>query len=495
MRTTVIGGGIAGLAAAYELEKARGAGAGIRYTLFEASGRLGGSLRSDLVDGTVLERGPDSFLTEKPAAAELARELGLGGDLIPSNDANRKTWIVVGRRLVGLPDGLMFLVPTKLIPTALSPLFSLGTKIRMGLELFNPPRPSAGDESVAALVERHFGREVVERLADPLLSGIYGGDATQLSARTVLPRLVEMEIEYGSLTRGMLAAHKKMKSAMAARAAAAAQPVGGDRLKAMGGAVRGPGGEPRSIFTGLRGGLQQLVDGLVAKIDPACVRLTTPVSALGRSGDGWSVTAGGVTEIYDNVIVASPAWAAGAMLGGVDRELARDLESIPYSSSITVNLVYDEAKLGRLPEGFGFLVPASAGRAMLACTFAHRKFLGRTAPGKAVLRAFLGGMRRDALIEEPDEVLVSTVRRELSEILGARIVGLDTEPELAQVTRWRRAMAQYSVGHKERVGRINERLGALPGLTLAGNAYDGIGIPDCIRLGRAAAKSRVGAGS
>jgi oxygen-dependent protoporphyrinogen oxidase len=482
MRTAIIGGGTAGLAAAYELERARAGGSAIEYTLFEASGRLGGALASDVVDGTVLERGPDSFLTEKPAAAELARELGLGGELIPSNDADRKTWIVVGNRLVGLPDGLMFLVPTKLIPTALTPLFSLGTKIRMGLELLHPPRPSAGDESVAALVERHFGREAVERLADPLLSGIYGGDATKLSARTVLPRLVEMEAEYGSLTRGMLAAHAKMKAAMAARAVAPQQPSS-DRLKAMGGAAG-----PRSIFTAMRGGLQQLVDALVKKIDPERVRLTTAVTALGRTADGWSVTAGGVTEDFDNVIVASPAWAAGAMLAGVDAELARDLEGIPYSSSITVNLVYDEAKLGRLPEGFGFLVPASSGRAMLACTFAHRKFLGRTAPGKAVLRAFLGGMRKDELIEEPDEVLVSTVRRELSEILGARVIGLDVEPELAQVTRWRRAMAQYAVGHKERIARINERVAALPGLRLAGNAYDGIGVPDCIRLGRKAAR-------
>jgi oxygen-dependent protoporphyrinogen oxidase len=311
-----------------------------------------------------------------------------------------------------------------------------------------------------------------------------------------------MEAEYGSLTRGMLAAHKKMKAAMAARAAGAAavQPAGGDRLKAMGGADRGSGGRgsgagSRSIFTALRGGLQQLVDGLAAKIDGACVRLNTPVNAVERTDGGWSVTAGGVTENFDNVIMASPAWAAGAMLAGVDAELARDLEGIPYSSSITVNLVYDEAKLGRLPEGFGFLVPASAGRAMLACTFAHRKFSGRTAPGKAVLRAFLGGMRKDAPIEEPDEVLIGTVRRELSEILGAGVIGLNTEPELAQVTRWPRAMAQYAVGHKERMARIEERVAGLAGLKLAGNAYDGIGIPDCIRLGRAAAKSLVGATS
>lgn len=489
MRIAIVGGGIAGLAAAYELEKARAANPALSYTLFESRSRAGGALTSETVDGTVLECGPDSFLTEKPAAAELARELGLGPDLIPSNDADRKTWIAVGDRLVALPDGLMFLVPTKLIPTALTPLFSLRTKLRMAMELLRPPRPSEEDESVAALVERHFGREAVERLADPLLSGIYGGDATRLSARTVLPRLVEMEAEHGSLTRGMLAAHKKMKAAMAVKAAStgAAQPVV-DRLKPMGGAGAGP----RGVFTGLRGGLQQLVDALVGRLDPLAIRLDTPVSAIQRAGHGWQLTVAGEDETYDAVIVASPAWVAGALLAGVDAQLGQELESIPYSSSITVNLVYEEAKLGRLPEGFGFLVPASSGWAMLACTFAHRKFLGRTAPGKAVLRAFLGGMRDEALMQEPDNVLIATVRRELSEILGGRVIGPHIEPEFARVTRWQRAMAQYSVGHKDRIARIHKRLAALPGIKLAGNAYDGIGIPDCIRLGRAAARELVG---
>jgi len=518
MRTAIIGGGIAGLAAAYELEKSRAANAGeagssaaqgkaaIGYTLYESRDRLGGSIASRTVNGSVLERGPDSFLTEKPAAAELCRELGLGADLLPSNDADRKTWIVVGKRLVGLPDGLMFLVPTKLVPTALSPLFSIGTKIRMGLELLHPPRPSKGDESVAALVERHFGQEAVERLADPLLSGIYGGDACQLSARTVLPRLVEMEEQYGSLTRGMLAAHKRMRAAMAAKAKAAeGDPAHAptDRLKPMGGSVSagqgsagqgsgGPGAGPRGIFTTLRGGLQQMVDAITAKLDPLSVRLSTQVDAIERTGTGWQVTAAGETAIYDNIIVASPAWAASALLARVDAALSEELARIPYSSSITVNLIYDEAALGQLPEGFGFLVPTSSGRAMLACTFAHRKFLGRTAPGKAVLRAFLGGMRNDALMAEPDNVLIATVRRELSQILGSRTIGLHIEPEYAEVNRWRRAMAQYAVGHQERMVRISDRVAALPGLYLAGNAYDGIGIPDCIRLGRKAAVRALG---
>jgi oxygen-dependent protoporphyrinogen oxidase len=474
MRTAIIGGGIAGLAAAYELEQARKSGARVEYTLFESRDRLGGSLSSEIVDGAVLERGPDSFLTEKPAAAELCRELGLATELTPSNDANRKTCIVVRNRLVPLPDGLMFLVPTKLIPTALTRLFSLSTKIRMGLELLHPPRPTGlPDESVAALVERHFGRETVDRLADPLLSGIFGGDATQLSARTVLPRLVEMEEEYGSLTRGMLAAHRKMR----ARAKTLIQ--------------QGKSGASRPIFTAMRGGMQQLVDALTARLDPASVRLSTLVGDLEKVERGWKVSDTGAVEMFDAVIMASPAWAAGALLGGVDPVLGKELSAIPYSSSITINLIYDETQLGRLPDGFGFLVPVVEGRSMLACTFVHRKFLGRTPQGKVVLRAFLGGMKNEALMAAPDAALVATVRRELSQILGNRVLPQSAQPEHAQVSRWPRAMAQYAVGHQERVQLIARRVAALPGLRLAGNAYDGIGVPDCIRLGRKAAKEVV----
>jgi oxygen-dependent protoporphyrinogen oxidase len=476
MRIAIVGGGIAGLAAAYELEKARTTGAQVDYTLYEEKPRLGGSLASEIVNGAVLERGPDSFLTEKPAAAELCRELGLGGELLPSNDAARKTYIVVRNRLVALPDGLMFLVPTKLIPTALTRLFGLRTKMRMGLELLHASRPSGGDESVAALVRRHFGQEAVDRLADPLLSGIYGGDAEQLSAQTVLPRLVEMETKYGSLTRGMLAAHK--------------------RMRAMAKNSTGPKREAPPIFTALRGGMSQLVDALVARIDPANLRVGTPVSAIRRAaGGGWSVEAGGTPETFDALIMAAPAWAAANLLAPVDTALGGELGGIPYSSSITLNLIYDEAKIGRLPEGFGFLVPAVEGRAMLACTFVHRKFLGRTPPGKAVFRAFLGGMNREAMLGESDEALVATVRREMAAILGAKTFSADVEPEHAQVSRWRRAMAQYTVGHKGRMQRIAARVAELPGLRLVGNAYDGIGVPDCVRLGRQAARELAAAGA
>jgi len=476
MRIAIIGGGIAGLATAYELELARRAGTSVDYELFEAAPRLGGVISSSLVDGTVIERGPDSFLTEKPVAAQLCRELGLESQLVPSNDAERKTFILVRNRLVALPDGLMFLVPTKLAPTALTPLFSWLTKIRMGFELLHPPRPHTGDESVAALVKRHYGQQAVDRLADPLLSGIYGGDAAQLSAQAVLPRLVEMEAKHGSLTRGMLAGVRARKAAEAARATEndEAAPA------------------PKPLFTTLRFGLQQMVDALIARLRPECLHVDAPVLALERdregSNAGWLVDAAGVVERFDAVVIATPAWAAAQILMPVDRELSQELNQIPYSSSVTINLVFDGADLDPLPQGFGFLVPAVEKRAMLACTFLHRKFPGRTAPGKSILRAFLGGAHNGALLAESDEALAELARKELFEILSISAV-----PELIEVQRWPRAMAQYSVGHGERQKRIKNRVGTLPGLHLVGNAYDGIGISDCIRLGRQAARQLISA--
>jgi len=476
MRIAIVGGGIAGLAAAYELEKALQSGSPLEYTLFESRPQLGGSLSSETINGSVLEQGPDSFITEKTAAAELARELGLGEQLLPSNDSQRKTFIVVRNRMVALPDGLMFLIPTKLIPTALTRLFSIPTKLKMALELLLPPRPAQGDESVADLVRRHFGQEAVDRLADPLLSGIYGGDASRLSAQTVLPGMVKMEAEHGSLCRGMLAAHKQMREKMKAAKAAAPAATGGQKPR------------PRSIFTAMKGGMQQLVDAIVERLKHGQLRTGVAIQSIEREGAQWVIRTAEDSTTFDAVIVATQAWSAAKLLENVDAELAAGLGGVPYSSSITINLVYDEKQIGTLPEGFGFLVPAVEGRAMLACTFVHRKFVGRTKPGKLVFRAFLGGMRNDALLTECDEKLLAVVRRELSEILGVSVFNSAEEPEIAQVARWDRAMAQYAVGHKERVQKILARVAELPGLKLAGNAYDGIGIPDCIRLGRKAAR-------
>ncbi|HZP23466.1 MAG TPA: protoporphyrinogen oxidase [Terriglobales bacterium] len=457
-RIAIIGGGISGLSAAFQLEKTRATGAELEYVLFEGSQRLGGCMSSDHVEGCLVEAGPDSFLTEKPWAASLCKELGLGEQLIGSNDTQRKTYIVVHGRLIAMPDGLMFMVPTKLAPTALSPLFSWGTKLRMAQELLHPPRPMQDDETVAQLVERHFGAEVVDRLADPLLSGVYGGDAGKLSARAVLPRFVEMEEKYGSLSRAMLAAHRKMAAASKTQA-------------------------PRPLFTSLRDGMQQMVDALVGRLQAESIRLRQHVRRVYAEDAGWRVTlepAG--EELFDAVIVATPANVAGVLLDGVDAGLARNLLGVTYSSSVTVTLGYYKQQLAALPPGFGFLVPRSEGRRMLACTFVHNKFPHRAPADKGILRCFLGGARDEEVLSLSDEEIVATVRRDLRELLK-----LDVLPIFARVYRWREAMAQYEPGHIARVAEIERRVAELPGLAIAGNAYHGIGVPDCIRSGTEAA--------
>jgi oxygen-dependent protoporphyrinogen oxidase len=459
-RIAIIGGGISGLSAAFYLEKARAAGVELEYTLFESGLRLGGCMSSDHIEGCLVEAGPDSFLTEKPWATLLCQELGIADQLIGSNDSQRKTYIVVHRRLVVMPDGLMFMVPTRLVPTALSPLFSWSTKVRMARELLHPPRPMQGDETVAELVERHFGAEVVDRLADPLLSGVYGGDAGKLSARAVLPRFVEMEEKYGSLSRAMIAARKKMSQAAG-------------KLPA------------RPLFTSLKDGMQQLVDAIAARLDPQSIRLRRHIRRVYPENGGWRVAIemnGG--ERYDAVILATPANVAGTLLDGVDRGLARNLLDITYSSSVTVTLGYYKDQLAKLPPGFGFLVPRSEGTRMLACTFVHNKFPHRAPKDKAILRCFLGGARDEAVLGLTDEEMLETVHRELK-----NIVKLDARPIFARVYRWREAMAQYEPGHIARVENIERRVAEIPGLALAGNAYHGIGVPDCIRSGKEAANS------
>src|SRR6202035_4530974 len=271
-RIAIIGGGISGLAATFALEEHRLAGT-VEYTLYDSSPNLGGVLRTEHIDGYTVEAGPDSFITEKPWAADLCRTLGLADELMGSNDVDRKTYILVRGRLIPMPDGLMFMVPTKILPTALSPLFSWTTKLRMAQELFHPPRAADADESVASLVERHYGAEMVDRLADPLLSGVYGGEAASLSVRAVLPRFAEMERTHGSLGRAMLAARKKMPR---------------------------PANQPAPpLFTSLKNGMQQLVETLVHQLNQASLLTNTLVQSIQREAGGWTVSAGLKSDHFD----------------------------------------------------------------------------------------------------------------------------------------------------------------------------------------------------
>lgn len=452
-RIAIVGGGISGLAAAFALEERRRAGDSLEYAVYESGPRFGGVLATEQVDGCLIEAGPDSFLTEKPWAAELCRRLGIEDQLIGSNDGDRKTYILVKGKLTPMPDGLMFMVPTRLAPALLSTLFSGATKFRMVREWRFAPRQSRSDESVAALVERHYGAEMVERLADPLLSGVYGGEAAQLSVRAVLPRFVEMESKYGSLGRGMLAACKNMKPAQSAP----------------------------PIFTSLKGGMQQLADALAAGLSPGTLRPNTRVEAVQKQDRGWIVSAGYASDHFDNVIIATSATAAVPLFEITCAGLASELKAIPYSSSMTVALGFDKDVRAALPAGFGFLVPRSEGKRMLAATFVHNKFPHRAPEDRALIRCFLGGSRDEQILQLPDDKILGIVREELR-----RILGLNSEPLFTRIYRWRGAMAQYVVGHLERLQRIESLLKQWPGLALAGNAYRGIGVPDCVRSGEAA---------
>ncbi len=460
-RIGIVGGGISGLAAAFAIEQRRRAGAEIEYTLYEASQSLGGVLRTDHIDGCVVEAGPDSFLTEKPWATDLCRELGLGDQLIGSNDADRKTYILTRGQLVEMPDGLMFMVPTKIFPTGLSPLFSWKTKLRMMRELFQPPRAAEHDESVADFVTRHYGSVMVDRLADPLLSGIYGGEAANLSVRAVLPRFAEMERTHGSLGRAMLAARKTIKKV---------------------GAVPRKPAPP--IFTSLKNGMQQLADSVVSRLSAESLLTNASVQAIQREADSWVVSAGMRSDQFDSVIMALPAPQAALLLRRASPELATELAAIRYTSSITVGLGYGRDVRQSLPPGFGFLVPRSEGKRMLAATFVHNKFPHRAPDDRALLRCFFAGIDAEDVWPIPDDQIVGIVRNELQQILGLR-----AEPLFARVYKWKSAMAQYGVGHLDRLERLRQKL---PGLALAGNAFRGIGVPDCVRSGSEAVKLLLG---
>jgi oxygen-dependent protoporphyrinogen oxidase len=455
-RIAIIGGGISGLAAAFELEEKRRLGAPLEYVLYERSSRLGGVLVTEHVEGCLVEAGPDSFLTEKPWAADLCRRLGLEDELIGSNDAERKTYIVVNGKLVVMPDGLMFMVPTKILPAVFSPLFSLRTKIRMAREWFHPPRQAEQDETVAAMVERHYGAEMVDRLADPLLSGVYGGEAAELSLRAVLPRFSEMEAKHGSLGRAMLAAHKKM--------------------------AQGSNQPRRPLFTSLKNGMQQMVDALLSRLSPASLHAETTVQAVQPEAGGWLVSAGYSSDQFDAVVVAVPAQSAAQLLHLSNPQLASDLNGVNYSSSVTLTLAYDQRVRASLPPGFGFLVPRSEGKRMLAATFVHNKFPHRAPPDRALVRCFLGGTRDERVLDLPDGDILQIARNELRQIIG-----LTAEPLFSRVYKWSASMAQYGVGHLERLERIERLRAGLPGLALAGNGYRGIGVPDCVRSGSEAA--------
>jgi protoporphyrinogen/coproporphyrinogen III oxidase len=442
-QVVIVGGGIAGLSAAYDLRKA-----GAPYTLIEKLPRVGGVIQTTVRDGCVIEGGPDSFISQKPEALALIQELGLEGEVIGSNDATRVTYILRHGRLARLPEGFRMIVPTRVWPLLKSPIVGWGTKLGMGLELFRKP-VAHPDRSVADFVIDHFGREMLDYIAEPLLSGVYGGDPREMSVNSVLGPFAEMEKKFGSLGRAVLKSR----------------------------AATGGGG---SLFKTLRGGLSTLTDRLAQGLD---ARQGT-VETLERQGSGFRVRVNGGWIEASSAILACPAWASAGLLAGLDGSLSTLLGAIPYTSSATVALCYDAARFDGKRAGHGFLIPRVERARMAACTFVASKFDHRAPADRILLRCFFGGAGDDAVLNEADETLVAMAREELRAILG-----VTAEPVFTSVARCPRSMAQYTVGHAARWKEIQTRVAAIPGLFLAGNGYTGIGIPDCIRMGRMASAS------
>lgn len=435
-RIIVIGGGISGLSAAYYLNRS-----GIRPTLIEKSERLGGVIRTEHIEGCTLEGGPDSFLAIKPAAVDLIKDAGLGDEVIGSNDELRATFILKRGKLQPLPDGMMMMIPTKIVPVVKSRLLSWPTKLKMGMEYFRRPSKHA-DRSVRDFLLDHYGAESVDYLAEPLLAGVYGGDPAELSVNSVLTRFVEMEAKYGSLTRAVLS-----------------QP-------------RPKGSGP--LFRTLKPGLGALVDAIVGSADV----VRGEAESIERVGRGWRVRVNGGWMEADTVVLAVRAFQAGKLLKPLDAPAGELLAAIPYNSSLTLSIAYRRDDIRHPLNGHGFLVPKRERKHVKACTWVHRKFNYRVPEGLVVMRCFMSGES----LNQTDDTLVEIARDELRGVMG-----VDASPVFHTVHRWPAAMAQYTVGHQKRIAELQERLKPLDGLYAAGNYFDGIGIPDCIRLGRVAA--------
>ncbi|MGH7767785.1 MAG: protoporphyrinogen oxidase [Candidatus Binatia bacterium] len=462
-RIIVVGGGISGLAAAHRLAELTAENhLGLEIALLEAGERLGGCIMTERVGEFLVEAGPDSFISEKPWALGLCERLGLGPRLTSTNLARQSVAVVHNGRLEPLPEGFLLMAPTRIRTFITTRLFSWRGKLRMASELFRPRGAAHEDESLAAFVRRRFGREALERVVQPLIGGIYAADPEKLSLAATMPRFLEMERACRSVTWAMWRERR--------RRASSKRPGSGARW---------------SLFLSLPGGMQELVDTIAGRLPDRSVQLGAHVIGLtwNSAKKNWiAATNRGQLEA-DGVILATPAYSAAAVLSSVAPELAQELREIPYCSTATVSLAYRENEIPSAL-GFGLIAPAIESRKILACTFISIKYPGRAPAGFVLLRAFVGGALQPHLFEQDDAAIEAGVRRELAELLG-----ITAEPLFRRIHRHPRSMPQYQVGHLTRVQRIESQVAKLPGLALAGNAYRGVGIADCVHSGETAAEN------
>lgn len=459
----IVGGGIAGLAAAHRLQElSRERELPLRFTLLEASGRVGGALGTAHRDGFLLELGPDSFIAEKPWALALCRRIGLEPELIGTRDDHRATFIVHNGKLELLPEGFMLLAPTKFGPLLRSRLFSWPGKLRMALDFVLPRGPQQDDESLGSFVRRRFGREVLERVAQPLIGGIYTADPDSLSVAATMPRFLQMEREQRSVIKAMWKASRSRPQE-----------------------TKRASGARWSLFVSLRGGMQTFVDTLTARLSLGHIRLHCPVSHLQHVDGQWYVECEDNSVLSaDEVILATPAFQTAPLLHRLDPRLAASLTTIRYSSAATVNLAFRRDQIPHPLNGFGFVVPHVENRQLIACSFSSVKYAGRAPEGYALLRAFVGGSLQAELFNLDDTEMEQTVRHELATFLG-----IQTAPLFVHIARYPHSMPQYRVGHLHLVETIDQQVAYYPGLALAGSAYRGVGIADCVRSGEAAAEA------
>jgi protoporphyrinogen/coproporphyrinogen III oxidase len=465
-RIAIIGGGISGLAAAHQLRELL---PHAQLSLFEAANRLGGVLETIERDGFLIERSADNFLSAPPAALELCRHLGIDNELVRTDESRRRAFVVRKGRLVPIPEGFYLMSPRKLLPVLRSPLLSLRGKLRLLAEPFVPRGAIASrqldpppDESVASFARRRLGREVFERFVQPLVAGIYTADPEKLSMSATMPQFVEFERTYSSLLRATLRRTHADNSASGAR---------------------------YGLFLAPKNGLQSLVTKLADQLPQDAFHLNTRVARAERQDEKWQLTFNPPSAIrnsqsvFDAVIIAVPAPAAAKLLESMHSEIAAELAMIEYAGCAVVSLGFRRGQIGHALNGFGFVVPQTENRKIIAGSFASLKYPGRAQGDDVLIRVFIGGALQPELLDLPDADLRRIAFEELAELL--EITG---EPLIADIARWPRSMPQYHVGHLARVARIEQLAAGVPTLALAGNAYRGVGIPHCIASGQAASR-------